>query len=229
MSNTLNRAETVKPLIVLGSGTMAFTVRDMLESMSDPPYRLAGFSQNLGAGREGETFEDIRVYSLQELESLAPTHAALCVLGSVPARRKFVEQAEAIGFEFATLADPSCRISKYATVGRGCYLRPDTLVMNHCRVGDHCSLMSRVTLTENVNVGEGSFISSAVTVAGSCEIGKGVFIGVGAVLSDHVKVGDGAVIGAGAVVIRDVPAGATVVGNPAREIRPKGPIFKENP
>jgi hypothetical protein len=38
-------------------------------------------------------------------------------------------------------------------------------------------------------------------------------------LTDHVKVGDGGRCGMGAVVIRDVPAGVTVVGNPARDIK----------
>jgi len=47
-------------------------------------------------------------------------------------------------------------------------------------------------------------------------IGDNVFIGAGAKILGAVTVGDGARIGANAVVVRDVPAGATAVGVPAR-------------
>jgi maltose O-acetyltransferase len=47
-------------------------------------------------------------------------------------------------------------------------------------------------------------------------IGHNVWIGGGAIILPGVTVGDDAIIGAGSVVTRDVPAGATVVGNPAR-------------
>ncbi|MFM7509822.1 MAG: serine O-acetyltransferase [Actinomycetota bacterium] len=47
-------------------------------------------------------------------------------------------------------------------------------------------------------------------------LGNDVDVGVGALVIGPWTVGDGAVIGAGAVVVGDVPAGATVVGNPAR-------------
>ncbi|WP_419897695.1 sugar O-acetyltransferase [Roseomonas sp. USHLN139] len=47
-------------------------------------------------------------------------------------------------------------------------------------------------------------------------IGRNVWIGSGALILPGVTIGDDALIGAGSVVTRDVPAGATALGNPAR-------------
>lgn len=50
-------------------------------------------------------------------------------------------------------------------------------------------------------------------------IGDNAWIGGGAIVLAGVTIGENAVVGAGAVVTRDVPAGALVVGNPARVVR----------
>ena len=47
-------------------------------------------------------------------------------------------------------------------------------------------------------------------------IGRNVWIGGGAIILPGVTIGDDALIGAGSVVTRDVPAGVTAFGNPAR-------------
>ncbi|MCX8502192.1 MAG: serine O-acetyltransferase, partial [Alphaproteobacteria bacterium] len=47
-------------------------------------------------------------------------------------------------------------------------------------------------------------------------LGNGVIVGAGAQILGPITIGDGAKIGANSVVISDVPAGATVVGIPAR-------------
>ena len=46
-----------------------------------------------------------------------------------------------------------------------------------------------------------------------------VLIGANAVVIEGVHIGKGAVVGAGSIVTQDVPAGAVVVGNPARIIK----------
>lgn len=53
-------------------------------------------------------------------------------------------------------------------------------------------------------------------------IGRDVWIGGGAIILPGVSIGDNAVIGAGSVVTRDVPAGCTALGNPARAVASAG-------
>lgn len=52
----------------------------------------------------------------------------------------------------------------------------------------------------------------------SVEIGDFVWIGANVSIVPGVKIEEGAVVGMGSVVTRDVPAGAIVVGNPAKII-----------
>lgn len=68
----------------------------------------------------------------------------------------------------------------------------------------------RVTFTNDKHPPHDSF--------GRTLVKEGAALGAGAVVLCGVTIGAHAVVGAGAVVTKDVPAGATVVGNPARQI-----------
>ncbi len=82
-----------------------------------------------------------------------------------------------------------------------------------------------VVVGETAEIGDGCTIYQGVTLGGTSlergskrhpTLGKGVIVSANSQVLGGFLVGDGAVVGAGAVVVKPVPAGATVVGNPAR-------------
>ena len=83
---------------------------------------------------------------------------------------------------------------------------------------------SGVVIHGNSVIGDDCVIRQGVTLGIRREdqpdeapvLGRGVSVGAGAVILGGVQIGDGANIGANAVVLKDVPAGATAVGIPAK-------------
>jgi maltose O-acetyltransferase len=89
------------------------------------------------------------------------------------------------------------------------------------RIGDRTLIGSNVQLLAADHPRDVATRSSGVEGGKPITIGADVWIGSGAIILPGVSVGEGAIVGAGAVVSRDVPAGCTVAGNPARVVNDK--------
>jgi serine O-acetyltransferase len=82
---------------------------------------------------------------------------------------------------------------------------------------------ARAVIGNRVEIGPGVVIGGRSEIYEVPVIEDDVKIGVGAKVLGPVRVGRGATVGANAVVVHDVPAGAVVVGIPARVLRIDGP------
>lgn len=79
-----------------------------------------------------------------------------------------------------------------------------------------------VVVHPGAEIGPNCLLFQQVTLGGRPKLGGHVDVGAGAKILGAVTVGDHAVIGANAVVTKDVPAGATVAGVPARILGRRG-------
>jgi acyl-[acyl carrier protein]--UDP-N-acetylglucosamine O-acyltransferase len=87
-------------------------------------------------------------------------------------------------------------------------------------IGARSLLMAGSHVGHDTWMGTDCEVAPNAVIGGCCTIGDRVRIGMNASILPHIVVGDDARIGAGAVVTRDVGAGETWVGNPARAMRP---------
>ena len=120
-----------------------------------------------------------------------------------------------------------------AQIGADCNICEQVFIEGDVVVGDRVTVKCGVQLWDGLRVEDDVFIGPNVTFTNdlfprskrypetflqTC-IKAGASIGGGAVILPGLTIGEKAMVGAGSVVIKSVPAGAVVVGNPARVIR----------
>ncbi|HXP77451.1 MAG TPA: UDP-3-O-(3-hydroxymyristoyl)glucosamine N-acyltransferase [Stellaceae bacterium] len=105
------------------------------------------------------------------------------------------------------IIEDDVEIGANTTIDRGA--GPDTII------GAGTMIDNLVQIGHNVQIGRGCVLVSQVGISGSTKLGDGVMIGGQGGLTGHLVIGSGARIGAKSGIMKDVPAGATVAGNPA--------------
>jgi UDP-perosamine 4-acetyltransferase len=117
-----------------------------------------------------------------------------------------------------TAIHPAASVARSAIIGPGATIMAGAVVQARARIGANAIVNTRSSVDHNSQLGDHAHIAPGATCSGGVRIGENAHIGAGAVIIENIEIGKAATIGAGAVVISDCPAGATVIGIPARPL-----------
>lgn len=127
----------------------------------------------------------------------------------------------AIG-EGAVIRPPfQCDYGYNITLGRGTFLNFGCVFLDVAPItlGEACQIGPTVQIYTADHPRDPDLRRQGFESGIPVRIGNNVWLGGGAIILPGVTIGNDAIIGAGSVVTRDVPAGVTVAGNPARALK----------
>lgn len=141
----------------------------------------------------------------------------VCGVVQPKSKQQVLEEGTRLGLDFSgQLVSARAVVSPTVALKDGAVIRPMSVIDSHVSIGEHVTVSPLVSVGHHTKLGNLCHLANGATINGSTTLGEGVFVGAGAVVRDGVTIGDWAIIGMGAVVLSDVPAGAIVLGNPAR-------------
>jgi sugar O-acyltransferase (sialic acid O-acetyltransferase NeuD family) len=212
----------IEDLIIVGAGGSSREIAGAVEDLNRivETWRLLGFLDD-DPSKSGAIVDGYPVLGTTSAANRYPTCRFIVGIASArdPWRRKLV--VERLGLprdRYATLVHPSASISRYASIGAGTAILQNVVITPDTTIGSHVIISQGVLMAHDQELADFVTIAPGAVVAGGVRLHQGVYVGAGSVIIQGVSVGEGALVGIGSVVTNHVPAGVTVLGNPARRL-----------
>ncbi len=167
-------------------------------------------------GHECMTFEDFQAYPADE-------RAVTLAIGSGRIREVLSQKCQAAGVPIVNVQAANSLVMDENQISEGLVLCSFTTITSNVSIGCHFHANIYSYVAHDCVIGDFVTFAPGVMCNGNVHVEDHAYIGTGAVLrqgqpGQPLVIGKNAIVGMGAVVTRDVPPGATVVGNPAKPL-----------
>lgn len=209
-------------LLIFGAGGFGREVASWAgrASWDGDGFEVLGFIDD---GLDAERLNGRPVLSLEAAAARHPGAGVLATVGDPGLRERLIAKALDAGLvATAPVIHPNVEYDhEYVQIASGVVICAGSILTVNIEVHEHAQINLDCTVGHDAVIGAYTTLSPGVHISGNVTLERRAFFGTGAVTVNGLpgrplKIGEDAVIGAGAVVTRDIEAGITAIGVPAR-------------
>jgi sugar O-acyltransferase (sialic acid O-acetyltransferase NeuD family) len=164
---------------------------------------------------EEECFGTQRI-NFETLKSFQDDYEFIIAVGESSLRENLYIKLQNHNYALTTLIDPTAIVSPTDHINKGTIVCEYTTIHSGALLGNNTLIQPFCNIGHDIQVGMHSILSTHCAPGGHVVFGDRVFIGMQSSILELITIGNDAIVGMGSVVYRDVLAGTTVLGNPAR-------------
>lgn len=211
----------MKPIVIWGIGGHAREVAQLIsdiESHQAGTWALQGFVVDDHATTRNPSPLPAPMLGGIDWWLARPEVWGVVAVGNPAIRRQITQRLQQSNpaLRFATLVHPMAWVAPSASLGQGSVVFAQSCISTQVQVGQHASINLACTLSHDTVLGDCVSLGPGVHLCGGVHIGHDCELGAGVNVIPNVQIEAGVTVGAGAVVTRQLPAGVTAVGVPAK-------------
>jgi sugar O-acyltransferase (sialic acid O-acetyltransferase NeuD family) len=213
----------MKKLVIIGAGGFAREVKWLAERSLDSCDVIGYIVRDLAKIEDSDSRDEILGDESWFQNNPAMDHVAIGI-GNPSIRLRIAKELKARypHLVFPYIIEPSVKYdAPSCRIGEGVLLCAGTVLTVNVTVNDFAMINLNCTVGHEAVIGAGTVINPLCAISGGVKIGDECLIGTHATILQYVHIGDKAVLGAGAVATKNVPAGITAVGVPAKPLEMK--------
>ena len=162
---------------------------------------------------DDENINKLLGYEVTSFKELDKEDQFIISIGNNRIRKSISQKLDA---PFGKAIHPGSIIDPTVTIHEGTVVMAGVVINSSVKIGKHGIINTSASVDHDCILENFVHISPNATLCGGITVGEGTQIGAGSTIIPGITIGKWCTIGAGTVVIKDVPDGATVVGNPGR-------------